>query len=101
MEEEIFEIIIHAGDAKGYAYEALNAAKENQMEKAEKLIIKAGEELDIAHITQSKLIKSEANGEELKMSLLLIHAEDHLMAAVSEKSLIKEMIEIIKLIHAK
>ena len=55
----------------------------------------------MAHNTQTKLIQAEINGEDLKISLLLIHAEDHLMAAISEKSLIKEMIEIIKLIHQK
>ena len=101
MEEQIFELISHAGDAKGYAYEALKAAKENKMDKAEELLNKSQEELDMAHNTQTKLIQAEINGEDLKISLLLIHAEDHLMAAISEKSLIKEMIEIIKLIHQK
>ena len=101
MEEQIFELISHAGDAKGYAYEALKAAKENKMEKAEELLSKSQEELDIAHNTQTKLIQAEINGEDLKISLLMVHAEDHLMAAISEKSLIKEMIEIIKLIYNK
>ncbi|MGH4051416.1 MAG: PTS lactose/cellobiose transporter subunit IIA [Clostridium sp.] len=101
MEEQIFELISHGGDAKGYAYEALTAAKENKMEKAEKLLNKSQKELDIAHTTQTKLIQAELNGEDLKISLLMIHAEDHLMAAISEKNLIKEMIDIIKLIHAK
>lgn len=101
MEEEIFELISHAGDAKGYAYEALKAAKENKMEEADDLLNKAQEELDIAHNTQTKLIQAEINGEDLKISLLIVHAEDHLMAAISEKSLIKEMIEIIKIVFNK
>lgn len=101
MEEQIFELISHAGDAKGYAYDALKAAKENRMESAEELLNKSQEELDIAHNAQTKLIQAEINGEELKISLLMVHAEDHLMAAISEKSLIKEMIEIIKLIYNK
>ena len=92
MEQEIFNIISHGGDARGYAYQALKAAKENKMDEAKKLMDKAQNELDLAHNTQTKLIQKEINGNELKMSLLLIHAQDQLMTAISEKSLIEEII---------
>lgn len=101
MEEQIFDLISHGGDAKAYAYEALKAAKENKMQEADELLNKSQEELNVAHATQTKLIQAEINGEDLKISLLLIHAEDHLMAAISERNLIKEMIELIKLIYNK
>lgn len=94
MEEHIFNIISHAGDARGYAYEALKAAKAGDMEKAEEKLKKAQEELDLAHNTQTKLIQAELNGDSFKASLLMIHAQDQLMTAISEKNLIEEMVDM-------
>lgn len=45
MEQEIFEIISHAGDSRGYAYEALDAAENKDFTEAETLMKKAEEEL--------------------------------------------------------
>lgn len=101
MEQEIFEIISHAGDARNFAYESLKAARQNNMEKSKDLLKNAQEELDLAHNTQTKLIQAEINGEDLKMSLLMVHAQDQLMTAISEKSLIEEMIEMLKIIHKR
>ncbi len=96
LESEIFEIISHGGDARGYAYEALKAARTGNFKEAEELLSKAQEELDIAHNTQTKLIQAEINGGELKMTLLMVHAQDQLMTAISEKSLIEQMVEMCK-----
>lgn len=49
-----------------------------------------------AHKTQTRLIQDEINGEKVDTSLLMIHAQDHLMTALSEKSLIEKMIELYK-----
>lgn len=96
QETEIFEIISHGGDARGYAFEALKAAREGSFEACDELILKAQEELDIAHNTQTKLIQAELNGGKLTMSLLMVHAQDQLMTAISEKALIEQMIEMCK-----
>lgn len=101
MEQEIFEIISHGGDARGFAYEALKSAKENDIDKAKELLEKAQEELDLAHNTQTKLIQKELSGDDLKMSLLMVHAQDQLMTAISEKNLIEQMVEMFKIIHNK
>lgn len=101
MEQEIFEIISHGGDARGYAYESLKAARENEMDKAYQLLKKSQEELDLAHNTQTKLIQAELNGQDLKMSLLMVHAQDQLMTAIAEKNLIEQMVEMLKVIHNK
>ncbi|MEH6992837.1 PTS lactose/cellobiose transporter subunit IIA [Neobacillus drentensis] len=95
-EIEIFEIISHGGNARGLAYEALEAAEAFDFEKAEALIKQAEEELNLAHNTQTKLIQNELNGDLSEKSLLMIHAQDHLMTAISEQKLIKHMIRIVK-----
>ncbi|GLC29687.1 PTS lactose/cellobiose transporter subunit IIA [Clostridium omnivorum] len=101
MEQEIFEIISHGGDARGFAYDALKAAREKEIQKAVELLKRAQDELDLAHNTQTKLIQAELNGEDLKMSLLMVHAQDQLMTAIAEKNLIEQMVEMLKIIHNK
>lgn len=56
----------------------------------------AHEELNKAHKTQTSLIQAEINGENFEKSLLMIHAQDHLMTSISEISLIEQMIPLLK-----
>jgi PTS system cellobiose-specific IIA component len=99
MENEIFEIISHGGNARAFAFDAIKAAEAGNIEEAEELLLKAQEELDIAHQTQTKLIQAEVNGEGLQMNLLMVHAQDHLMTAISEKTLIEHMVRLYKVIE--
>lgn len=101
MENEIFEIISHGGNARACAYEAVKLAQEGKIDEAEELLKKSQEELDIAHNTQTKLIQAEINGENLQMNLLMVHAQDHLMTAISEKNLIEQIVKLCKKIEFK
>ncbi|MBC8586874.1 PTS lactose/cellobiose transporter subunit IIA [Paratissierella segnis] len=94
LEEVVFTIISHAGDAKSLCFEALAMAKKGEFEKADALIKDAQNELYETHNIQNSMIQKEASGEKLELSLLLMHAEDHLMTAILAKDLIEEMIEI-------
>lgn len=100
-EAEIFEIIAHGGNAKSLAYEALNSAAEGNFEEAKKLLDESEHEMAESHKTQTRLIQDEINGEKVDTSLLMIHAQDHLMTALSEKSLIEKMIELYKKLEEK
>ncbi|KGX84627.1 PTS lactose/cellobiose transporter subunit IIA [Pontibacillus litoralis] len=95
-ESEIFEIIAHGGNAKSLAYEALAAAEEQLYEIAETKFAEAKTELTTAHKTQTKLIQEEINGTPIQLSLLMIHAQDHLMTSISEVNLIEKMIKMTK-----
>lgn len=99
-EMDIFEIITHGGDARGLAFEALELAEEFKFEEADAMLVKANEELSKAHKTQTRLIQAELNGEPCEKSLLMIHAQDHLMTAMSEVKLIEHMMRILKKIKA-
>ncbi len=54
----------------------------------------AKEELSQVHNIQTSLIQEEAAGKKQEFSLLLMHAEDHLMNAILAKDLISELIEM-------
>ena len=48
------------------------------------------------HHSHASLIQKEAPGEKLEFSLIIMHAEDQMMAAEPTKLLIEEMIEMFK-----
>ncbi|WP_163101486.1 PTS lactose/cellobiose transporter subunit IIA [Peribacillus alkalitolerans] len=96
LEMAVFEIISFGGNAKSLFYEALNAAENNDFDKAEELMKEGSAELNKAHNMQTKLIQFEINGGSMEKTLLLIHAQDHLMTTISEQSLIERMIKMNK-----
>ncbi|TCP28854.1 PTS system cellobiose-specific IIA component [Scopulibacillus darangshiensis] len=100
-EEDIFALISHGGNARAIAYDALKAAEDFNFEKADELIKESESELNKAHETQTKLITAELNGEKVEKTLLMIHAQDHLMTAMSEQKLIERMISIVKKLKAE
>ncbi|MYL57620.1 PTS lactose/cellobiose transporter subunit IIA [Virgibacillus halodenitrificans] len=95
-ETAIFTIISYGGDAKAIAYEALESSYDGNFELAQEKLDEANSKLTEAHNTQTKLIQSEINGEKIEMSLLMVHAQDHLMTSISEISLIEKMIKMQK-----
>ena len=44
-------------------------------------------------------LHKEASGEKIDMSVLFVHAKDHLMTAISEKSLIEQIIDLRKVVN--
>lgn len=99
MEEIAFKIILHAGDARSHALEALRYARERKFAEAASSMAEAKAELIAAHHIQTGLLQSEAGGKKQDISLLLVHAQDHLMTAILAKDLIEEMILMLEEQH--
>lgn len=74
--------------------EAIAAAKSGDAEEARKKLHDAAEELTKAHHYQTELIQNEAGGEKTEMTLLMVHAQDHLMNAMTVKDLAAEFIAL-------
>ena len=100
MEMIIFEIISNGGNAKGLAYEAIASAEEGDFEKAEALLKEADESLVKAHQIQTDLIQSEAAGQHHDVTVLFVHAQDHLMTAMEVRTLAENFIKINKRLYA-
>ncbi len=96
LEEISFHIILSGGNARSLAMEAMNHAKMGEFDLAEQKIEEANEEMTKAHRFQTELIQGEAQGEKIEIRLLLIHAQDHLMNAITVIDLAKEIIELHK-----
>lgn len=100
MEMVIFNIINYGGTAKSLSYEALAAAEKGDYAEADALLKEADQNLLESHKVQTGLISKEAAGEKTEVSLLMVHAQDHLMTAIEAKSLIECMIKMYKRMDA-
>ncbi|WP_042273281.1 PTS lactose/cellobiose transporter subunit IIA [[Clostridium] dakarense] len=105
MDEKIFElsfeIISFAGNAKSIAFDAISKAKAGEIEKARELLKESKEEVNKAHRCQTSLIQKEACGEKVEMSVVLIHAQDHLMNTMNFQMLAEEIIDLYERIDNK
>ena len=92
--ETIMGMIMHGGDAKSSALEAIHAAKRADFEGAEDKLSDTEEALVKAQKSHSRLLSKEASGDSVELSLLMIHGQDHLMNAVTTKDLAVEIIDV-------
>lgn len=89
-------IIANSGDARSFAFQALEEAKAGNLEEAEKLLAKSDAAANLAHKAQTELLFKEANGDKQDINVLLIHSQDHLMTSMLANELIKEIILLYK-----
>ncbi|WP_159721416.1 PTS lactose/cellobiose transporter subunit IIA [Enterococcus sp. CSURQ0835] len=96
QEQNIFQIISASGDSRGLAFEALRLARAGKFSAAKEKMGEAKERSIAAHEIQTSLITKEINGEGVETSLLMVHAQDHLMGSILARDLIEEMIEMLQ-----
>jgi len=94
MEETIFQIILHGGNGKSCSMEAIAAAKRGDMTEARAKLQEAADALNEAHHVQTSLIQGEIRGEKVEISLLMVHAQDHLMNSITMKDLATEFVDL-------
>ncbi|HCM89430.1 MULTISPECIES: PTS lactose/cellobiose transporter subunit IIA [Vagococcus] len=92
--ESIMGLIMNSGNAKSDAMEAIQAAKEGNFELADEKIKASEESLTLAHRSQTGLLTKEAQGDNMTVTLLTVHSQDHLMTAIAFKDLAVEIIEL-------
>jgi len=93
FEKIIISIVSYSGEAKGYAYEALTLSEEGKFDEAEAMMEQCNVSVRKAHSVQTDLIRQEISGEKIVVSMIMVHAQDHLMTTLSERELIRKMIE--------
>jgi PTS system cellobiose-specific IIA component len=102
VNELAMTLIAGAGDSKSYAIEAIYNAKEGNFAEAKACIAKSREALMPTHDLQTDLIRGEMTGEcKTEATLLMMHAQDHLMSAVTVRELAEEIVELYERVGAK
>ena len=91
-----FEIVAYAGEARSNLIEAISAARDGDYEKAEELVAEADETIKEAHKTQTDMLAKEAGGEDLELSFIMVHGQDHLMTAQLLRDIVEHLINIYK-----
>ncbi len=94
MEQTIVGLIVAAGEARSKAQMGLLDAKKGDFDAAYAKIAEAEASISEAHKIQTSLLTMEARGEMTEMSILTVHAQDHLMTAMLAIELIQEIIEL-------
>lgn len=95
-EQISFQLILHSGNARSCIIQSLRAYKEGNRGEADALIAQAEDALSAGHDIHFQMIQKESSGEAANFSLLLMHAEDHLMSTLTMKELVKELLGIFK-----
>lgn len=95
-ENDILNLIAYSGEARSLAMEAIAYAKDGEFDKAEESLNEADDKLAKVHGIQTSLLQREASGENFSMSVLLVHAQDHLMNAITIHTMAKEFVDVFK-----
>lgn len=98
MNEKLVErtvyIIANAGDSRSCSIAAMECAKNGDFEEAHNLLKESEEALHRAHVEHTQLLTDDAKGEKIEVSLLLVHASNHLSVAEVSFDFVKEIIAL-------
>ena len=89
-----FQLISNAGDAFSSFFKAVEKARNGEFDEADELIKKGESELTNAHNAQTELLAKEAQGKDIEYSIMLVHAQDHLMTTIMYERVAKEFITL-------
>ncbi|HCD1472148.1 TPA: PTS lactose/cellobiose transporter subunit IIA, partial [Enterobacter hormaechei] len=92
LEEAVMEIIVNAGQSRSLCFEALHAARQGNLDEAKSLLREADGYARQAHKMQTKLIEQDAGEARQPMTLIMVHAQDHLMNSLLARELSEEII---------
>ena len=96
IESVYFQIISYTGAAKSCFVEAINEAEQGNFERAEELLCEGDQNFNEGHHAHFGLLQKEAQQEHVEIRLLLLHAEDQMMAAETIRILAEKFIQIHK-----
>ncbi|MEQ9764333.1 PTS cellobiose transporter subunit IIA [Streptococcus sp. ZJ151] len=96
-----FGIILSSGNARTIVHEAFAAMREGDYDKAEQLLEDANADMLEAHHAQTDLLQEYASGTEIKIEIIMVHAQDHLMTTMTLREVALEMLALYKKVEAK
>ncbi|MDY3024938.1 PTS cellobiose transporter subunit IIA [Streptococcus pluranimalium] len=96
-----FGIILNSGNARTTVHEAFAAMREGDYAKAEELIEAANADMLEAHHAQTELLQEYAGGTEIKIEIIMVHAQDHLMTTMTLREVAIEMLALYRKVDDK
>ncbi|WP_182200245.1 PTS cellobiose transporter subunit IIA [Paraliobacillus salinarum] len=96
IESVAFKIIMHSGEARTIIHEAFQEMKDGEFESSSNKLNQAKDALLLAHKAQTKLLQRYSSGEEIKIDIIMVHAQDHLMNTMTLRDIALEMLTLHK-----
>jgi PTS system cellobiose-specific IIA component len=94
-EQICLQIISNSGMARSKVIEAIRAYKQKNADYVDELMLEASEFLANAQDVHFQLLQREAMGTHANFSLLLTHAQDHLLSSITMKDLASEFLSLL------
>jgi PTS system cellobiose-specific IIA component len=95
LEQIVMELISKGGEGHSLALESIQLAKQGKFEQAEITLRKSGEAVSEAHNKFFDILSEEASGEKrVEVTILVAHALDHIMNAMTISELASEFIDL-------
>jgi PTS system cellobiose-specific IIA component len=94
LTETAMQLIAGAGDSRSFSMEAIMYAKAHEFDKARASIENAAKGIKESHDAQLDLLGAEADGKIPKISILMVHAQDHISMAILAKDMAQEFVEL-------
>ena len=91
-EEILISLIISAGEAKSCAMEAICAARHGQWDKVPALLKQSDDAARECHCAQTRMIGEDEGCGKIPVSLIMVHAQDHIMNAMLCREMAEELI---------
>ena len=99
--EIAFSLILHAGNSRSQSIQAVRAAEKGEFDRAAELLSQADDEMHRAHEIQTRMLQDEMNGRAHELSLAMVHAQDHLSMATTQRESAAELIELMERVAAQ
>jgi len=94
--EKSMEIIASGGEGKSFGMMAIQQARAGQFDEAERSLKLSQEAIVKGHQAHSELLFYDAEHQDLAVTMLMVHAADHLTSAETVKELAEEIIYMYK-----
>jgi PTS system cellobiose-specific IIA component len=95
LEKMCFKMIASGGESRSMVFEALKLGRQGRLTEAWAVLEESRKLMAEAHRNQTKLLQQEAQGKILKNTILLVHAQDILMAAITERDLAEFILSLL------
>lgn len=94
-----FTIISYAGMSRAAVHEAMDAMRAGNFDLAKKKLQEADDQMVEAHKAQTDLLHEFANGTEIEIQIIMVHAQDHLMTTMTLKETAEEMLKTYEMLY--
>lgn len=92
FEQTMMTLLIDAGEARSHAMSAIQFARKREWGQAEEALAASLKASSEAHKIQTELIGADEGCGKVPVTLILVHAQDHLMTAMLCRDLAEEIV---------